>query len=219
MGLAVWFATYQSGVHATIVGVALGLLAPARPLMPEVDADRIAGELSAETAVDAAEVRAISFRIRESVPVAERLEDLLHPWTGYVIVPLFALANAGVEVSATTVRDAARSPVTLGIVAGLVVGKTLGVAGAIGLGTRWGLGVLPDGVTTRHVAGMAGLAGIGFTVSLFVTGLAFPGGALADQAKIGILVASVAAAGVGAAVLVLAARSRTDAPSRSSPPV
>ena len=201
LGAAVWFATYRSGVHATVAGVALGLLTPARPLMPEVDADRVAGELSGDTAVSAAEVRAISFRIRESVPVAERLQDLLHPWTSFVVVPLFALANAGVEVSSGALADAATSPVTLGVVLGLVVGKTVGVAGAVALGRRLGLGVLPPGVTMRHVVGMGGLAGIGFTVSLFVTGLAFGDGALADQAKLGILAASVLAAAVGAVVL------------------
>jgi NhaA family Na+:H+ antiporter len=201
LGVAVWFATHESGVHATIAGVALGLLTPARPLMPEVDADRVAGELSGDTAVSAAEVRDISFRIRESVPVAERLQDLLHPWTSFVVVPLFALANAGVEVSSDALADAATSPVTLGIVAGLVVGKTVGVAGAIALGRRLGLGVLPPGVTMQHVVGMGGLAGIGFTVSLFVTGLAFTDGALADQAKLGILAASVLAAALGAVVL------------------
>jgi NhaA family Na+:H+ antiporter len=201
LGMAVWFATHESGVHATIAGVALGLLTPARPLMPEVDADRVAGELSADTSVSAAEVRAISFRIRESVPVAERLQDLLHPWTSFVVVPLFALANAGVEVSSSALADAATSPVTLGVVAGLVAGKTAGVAGAVALGRRLGLGVLPPGVTMRHVVGMGGLAGIGFTVSLFVTGLAFADGALADQAKLGILAGSALAAAVGAVVL------------------
>jgi NhaA family Na+:H+ antiporter len=201
LGLAVWFATHESGVHATIAGVALGLMTPARPLMPEVDADRVAGELSGDSAVSAAEVRDISFRIRESVPVAERLQDLLHPWTSFVVVPLFALANAGVEVSSSALADAATSPVTLGIIAGLVVGKTVGVAGAVALGRRLGLGVLPPGVTMQHVVGMGGLAGIGFTVSLFVAGLAFTDAALADQAKLGILAASALAAAVGAVVL------------------
>ena len=212
LGVAVWYATYRSGVHATIAGVALGLLAPARPLMPEVDADRIADELSSDSHVDAAEVRAISFRIRESVPVTERLQELLHPWTSYVVVPVFALANAGVVLSAGSLEAAGRSPVTLGIVAGLVVGKTVGVAGAIGLGTRLGVTELPAGVTGRHIVGMAGLAGIGFTVSLFVAGLAFTDAALADEAKIGILVASVLAAGVGGAVLLTGGRHATADP-------
>ena len=101
VGSMVWLALFESGVHATIAGVALGLLAPARPFLPEVDADRIAGELSGDEHVTAGEVRDISFRLRESVPVTERLQDLLHPWTSYLIVPLFALANAGVPISAS----------------------------------------------------------------------------------------------------------------------
>jgi NhaA family Na+:H+ antiporter len=212
LGLAVWVATRQSGIHATIAGVALGLLTPARPFMPRADADRIAGQLSADDDVDAAEVREISFRIRESVPVAERLETLLHPWTSYVIVPIFALANAGVVVSLDSLRDAASSRITLGVVAGLVVGKLVGVGAAIGLAVRIGLGRLPPGVTGRQVAGMSALAGIGFTVSLFVTGLAFPGRVLADQAKIGVIAASLLAASLGAAILLASGVARSTAP-------
>ncbi len=201
LGAGVWVAMFESGVHATIAGVALGLLAPARPFLAEVDADRIAGELSADQEVTAADVRDISFRLRESIPVTEHLENLLHPWTSYLIVPLFALANAGVEVSAESLRDAASAPVTVGVVVGLVVGKLIGVAGAIALVVRFGGGRLPEGITARHILGMAGIAGIGFTVSLFIAGLAFERPGLTDQAKIGVLVASVLAAGVGATIL------------------
>jgi NhaA family Na+:H+ antiporter len=202
LGLVVWLAMFESGVHATIAGVALGLLAPARPFLPEVDADRIAGELSADRNVTPAEVRSISFRLRESLPVTEHLENLLHPWTSYLIVPLFALANAGVPLSADSLRDASTAPITLGVVFGLVVGKLVGVAGAIALVVRFGGGRLPDGITPRHVLGMAGIAGIGFTVSLFVAGLAFEDAAQADQAKIGVLAASVLAAVVGSTILL-----------------
>ncbi|MDP1819854.1 MAG: Na+/H+ antiporter NhaA [Acidimicrobiales bacterium] len=201
LGSAIWLATFESGVHATIAGVALGLLAPARPFLPQVDADQIAGELSTDEDVTAAEVRDISFRLRESVPTTERLQDLLHPWTSYLIVPLFALANAGVELSADGLGDAATSPVTLGVAFGLVVGKLVGVAGAILLATRLGIGRLPDPVTPRHVVGMAGVAGIGFTVSIFIAGLAFDDPALTDEATIGILGASLLAAGLGCAIL------------------
>jgi NhaA family Na+:H+ antiporter len=210
LGAAVWLAMLESGVHATIAGVALGLLAPARPFLPEVDADRIAGELSADREVTAAEVRSISFRLRESIPVTEHLENLLHPWTSYLIVPLFALANAGVQVSATSLRDAATAPVTLGVVVGLVVGKLVGVAGAIALVVRFGGGRLPAGITARHVVGMAAIAGIGFTVSIFVAGLAFERPELSDQAKIGVLVATVVAAALGATIL------RSERPPRPS---
>jgi NhaA family Na+:H+ antiporter len=202
LGVGIWWCTWESGVHATIAGVALGLLTPARRLMDDVDADRIAAELSADTDVDAAEVRDISFRLRESVPVAERLADVLHPWTSYVIVPLFALANAGVELSRHRLADAATSRITIGVVVGLVVGKLVGVTAAIGVGTRAGPGEVPEGVTGRHVVGMAALAGIGFTVSLFVAALAFEDDpARLDQAKLGVLAASVTAAALGAVIL------------------
>lgn len=172
LGVGVWFATRQSGVHATIAGVALGLLAPAGP----------PGD-------------------GEGAAVTARLEDAVHPWSSYVIVPLFALANAGVRLTGGRLGDAATSRITLGVTAGLVVGKLVGVAGAMLLSTRLGLGELPPGVGRRHVVGMAGLAGIGFTVSLFITGLAFETARLADQAKIGVLAASLIAALVGAAIL------------------
>jgi NhaA family Na+:H+ antiporter len=202
LGSAIWLATFESGVHATIAGVALGLLAPARALMPEVDADRIADKLSADQHVTAAEVRDISFRLRESIPVTERLQGFLHPWTSYLIVPMFALANAGVEISGASLGDAVRSSATIGVLVGLVVGKLVGVAGAIALVTRLGVGRLPAGISSRHVLGMAGIAGIGFTVSIFVAGLAFDHPAVTDEAKLGVLVASVIAAGVGAAILL-----------------
>jgi NhaA family Na+:H+ antiporter len=206
VGIFVWFATLESGVHATIAGVAFGLLTPARPFLDEVDADRIADELSADHQVDATEVRDISFRIRESVSVAERLEDALHPWTSYVVIPIFALANAGIPLSADTIRDAAASPVTIGVILGLVLGKTLGVLGAVALAVRIGVGALPAGITRRHIAGMAVLAGVGFTVSLFITGLAFEQQALQDEAKVGVLVASALAAAIGSVVLLGAPR-------------
>lgn len=203
LGSAIWIATFESGVHATIAGVALGLLAPARAFLPEVDADRIAGKLSADQHVTAAEVRDISNQLRESIPVTERLQDFLHPWTSYLIVPLFALANAGIAVSGDSLSDAARSPITIGVVVGLVIGKLVGVAGAIFLASRLGIGRLPDGITTRHVLGMSGIAGIGFTVSIFVAGLAFDDTSVTDEAKIGVLVASAIAAALGSVILLL----------------
>ena len=206
VGLWVWFATLESGIHATIAGVALGLLTPARPLMSRPDADRIADELSADRTVDAADVQDIAFRIRESVPVAERLESALHPWTSYVVIPIFALANAGIPLSTEVVGDAAGSAVAVGVVVGLVIGKVVGVLGASWLAVRAGIGELPDGVGWRHITGMAALAGIGFTVSIFISGLAYDDEALVDQAKLGVLAASVIAAGLGSALLVRAGR-------------
>ena len=171
VGAGIWFAVLQSGVHATIAGVALALLTPARA----------AGH--------------------ERRSVAEGLQAVLAPWVSFVVLPVFALANAGVAIGGGALADAASSPVTIGIVIGLVAGKFLGVAGAVALAVRFGPARLPDGVAWRHVLGMAALAGIGFTVSLFVADLAFEDPLLLDQAKLGILVASSLAAGTGLMVL------------------
>jgi NhaA family Na+:H+ antiporter len=201
LGFAVWFATLESGIHATIAGVALGLLCPAKPLLPEADAAVIAEELSDDRQVTVSEIRTVSFRLRESASVAERLQDLLHPWTSYVVIPLFALANAGVELSSDIIGDAAASPITAGVIAGLLAGKFIGITGAILLATKLRIATLPVGVTMRQIAGLAMLAGIGFTVSLFIAGLAFDKAALDAEAKIGILAASALAAIVGSLVL------------------
>jgi Na+:H+ antiporter, NhaA family len=202
VGVGVWVATFESGVHATIAGVALGLLAPARPLMPQPEADRIAERLSSDHDVTAAEVQEVSFELRNSVSVAERLEESLHPWTSYVVVPLFALANAGIVLSGAAIRDAATSPVTLGVVAGLVIGKLVGITAFAWLAVRFRLGRLPPEVGWREMIGMAAVAGIGFTVSIFVTGLAFDDSALQDESKIGVLIASTIAAALGTALLL-----------------
>jgi len=139
------------------------------------------------------------------VPVTDRLIHILHPWTAFVVLPLFALANGGVAISGSGLADAAASPVTLGIVFGLVAGKTIGIVFATRIAVSAGLGSLPDGVTWTAVTGVALLAGIGFTVSLFITGLAFDDPVTQDNAKIGVLMASVLAAGLGSFVLRKAA--------------
>jgi NhaA family Na+:H+ antiporter len=183
MGVAVWFATHESGVHATIAGVALALLTPAHPLQPEA-----AGP--------------------EEVPVAERLENALHPWTSFAVVPLFALANAGVTVSAGALADTVNSAVGGGIILGLVIGKPVGVTAAAWIAVRLGLGRLPDGVSWHDVLTVAALAGIGFTVSLFITGLAFDDPTVRESAIIGILVASAVAALAGTALSTATGRAR-----------
>ena len=120
-------------------------------------------------------------------------------------MPVFALANAGVDVGVDALRDAASSRITWGIVSGLVVGKIVGIAAATGIALRLGLGRLPDGVTFRQVVGVGAVAGIGFTVSLFVADLSFGGRSL-SEAKIGILAASVIAGGLGSGLLLRRAR-------------
>lgn len=201
-GIIVWWCTLQSGIHATIAGVALGLVTPARPLLRAPQADQIADRLSPDPEVSVEDVRHVSFELRESVSVAERVGALLHPWSSYAIVPIFALANAGIALSWDKLGDAAGSAVTLGVVVGLVVGKPVGVMAAAWLAVRTGLGRLPEGVTWRHVQVVGMLAGIGFTVSLFVSGLAFDAGSLRDQAALGVLAASVLAAFAAALVML-----------------
>jgi NhaA family Na+:H+ antiporter len=131
----------------------------------------------------------------------EWLEHRLHPWSSFAIVPLFALANAGVVVSGAALRSAAGSAVSVGVIVGLVVGKLVGISGATWAARRVRLGVLPDDVSTRGLIGVASMGGIGFTVSIFVAGLAFSSAALVNEAKIGILVGSLLSGVVGSAVL------------------
>ena len=133
--------------------------------------------------------------------VLEDLERRLHPWSSYVVIPVFALANAGVALGGEAIADAAGSRLTWGVILGLVVGKVVGIAGAAVVGARIGLGRFPDGVGVRHLVGAGAVGGIGFTVSLFITGLAFESEALQAQAKMGILAGSLVAALLGAAVL------------------
>jgi NhaA family Na+:H+ antiporter len=200
VGCAIWFATLQSGVHATIAGVVLGLLAPARAADPKGARDAVDEASALMQDPKPSSIRGISMQAQEAVSVAERLEHILHPWTSYAVIPIFALANAGVRLSISSLESAVTSTVTLGIVAGLVGGKLLGVTGASLFSTRIGVGSMPRDVTARHVVGVGAIAGIGFTVSLFIAALAFDDTRLIDEAKIGILLASAAAALVGAIV-------------------
>lgn len=191
LGIFIWYATLESGVHATIAGVALGLLTPARPLLNQRDAQQIVDALPSDANV--AEVRHASFLAQESVPLTERLENMLHPFTAFMIIPVFALANAGISLSSDKISAAASSGVTLGVVLGLVVGKPVGITLFAWVATRFGF-ALPEGVRWPQFIGMGFAAGIGFTVSIFVAGLAFETPAITDLAKIGILVASLIAA-------------------------
>jgi NhaA family Na+:H+ antiporter len=134
-------------------------------------------------------------------PVLEDLQQRLHPWSSYLVIPVFALANAGVALDRQALEDALGSRLTWAVLIGLVVGKLVGIAGAAAIGVRTGLGRLPAGVGMGHVLGAGGVAGIGFTVSPFITGLAFADEALQAQAKTGILAGSLVAALLGAAIL------------------
>jgi NhaA family Na+:H+ antiporter len=207
VGAFVWFATLESGVHATLAGVAMGLLTPTRPLREDLDPNAIADALEGRD-LEPADVRSASFMINEAVPVADRLIDLLHPWTSYVIIPLFALVNAGVVVSSDSLSAAFGSTITLGVLLGLVVGKTVGVSLAAMAAAKLGIAVLPRGIRFRDLVAVGMAAGIGFTVALFVTVLAFDDPGRQEEAKIGILAGSFIAA-VGCSILFsLFARSR-----------
>jgi len=204
----VWLAVLQSGVHPTIAGVVLGVLTPSmpfqRPRAVSEEAHRTAdGTVDDPSPPDADSPQWLRLAelSREAVSPLARVEAALHPWTSALIVPLFALANAGVVLSVDAGRAAAASPVALGIVVGLVVGKVVGITLASLSAVRLGGLPLPAGVGTRQLVGVAAVAGIGFTVSLFVTDLAFGDPALADTAKIGILAASILAGALGFALL------------------
>lgn len=203
-GFALWLTVYESGIHATIAGVIMGLLTPARPIQSELEAEELVNVLENDDDIRADEVRATAALIRGSVSACDRLIDALHPWTAYLIVPIFALANAGIVLSG----DAISSPsaVMSGVAVALVAGKFIGVTMFSWIAVRFGFGRLPEGTRWGHVMGVGAVAGIGFTVSLFITGLAYDDIAIQDDAKIGILAASIIAALAGAAILVAAAR-------------
>ncbi len=197
LGTGLWFLTLQAGVHATLAGVALGLMTPAHAhRQPDlVDADELT-DLGTVTAAHETAVLA-----RQSVSIVEWLEHLLHPWSSFAIIPVFALANTGIAIDSDAITGAANSRVSAGIVLGLVVGKPLGITLAAWLAVRTGIGTLSDGTRWRSIFGVAALAGIGFTVALFIAEQAFPGGAVGGEATIGILVASLLSAALGTVLL------------------
>jgi len=196
LGVVMWWCLHESGVHATIAGVIMGFLTPTAPRLPEdlVEESVLADVSSLDAAQETIDMA------RASISRVEWLEHVLHPWTSRVIVPLFAFANAGIVVDRAAVERMTESRVAAGIVVGLVLGKPLGIALAAALGTRFGL-QLPEGLTLRTVAGLGALAGVGFTVSIFVADLAFDDPADAGGAKLAVLCASVLAAGIGAVAL------------------
>ncbi|HYO35450.1 MAG TPA: Na+/H+ antiporter NhaA, partial [Geodermatophilus sp.] len=204
LGLAVWVAMYLSGVHPTLAGVVIALFTPAYPARRDEVADAARLTRAYQQSPNPEFARAARLSIDRSVSASERLQQLWQPWTSFVIVPVFALANAGVPLTGETLRTAATSPVTLGVVAGLVLGKLVGILVGTGLAVRLRLGELAPGLTWLQLAGGAALSGIGFTISLFIVDRAFDDEARADQARVGVLVASVLAALLGWALFRLA---------------
>ena len=217
IGVLVWLALLTSGVHATVAGVLVALTVPARV---RIDRARFIG--AAHGHVDAfagAElpvsrqfassgqleaIHALEATCGRAATPLQRLEHALHPWVSFAIMPLFALANAGVRLGGGS-GAFERPAVILGIVLGLVIGKPLGIAGMSWLAIRFGVAEQPAEVSWRQLVGVACLGGIGFTMALFIAALAFEQEAMLAAAKVGVLSASLAAALVGSAVLAFAA--------------
>ena len=192
VGTAVWVAVLKSGVDPIVVGLVFGLITFAYP-SSRSELERATERFRAFREQPTPELARIAQQgLRSTISPNERLQQVFHPWTSYLIVPIFALANAGVVLDETSIRHALSSPVTLGIVVGYVVGKPVGIAGVCWLATRLTRGRLRPPVGWAAVLGGGTIAGIGFTVSLLVASLAFEGDTLAD-AKIGIIAAGLIA--------------------------
>jgi NhaA family Na+:H+ antiporter len=197
VGVALWVATTASGIHPAIVGLLLGVVLTAYPPVPI----QVLGVVRFGRWFEPDPTPEMSWEAPpgpgHAAPPIQRLQQLLHPWSSYLVVPVFALANAGVALDGQALSRAVGSPITLGILTGLVAGNLVGILGASLLAVRVGLGTLPRLATGQQLAGAAALAGIGFTVALFVTDLALSDPAAKQEAKVGILVASAAAATLG----------------------
>ena len=214
VAVLVWYFTLESGLHATLAGVALGFLTPARPMYKPAEFDARARSILDQYPIEPDEIEEqeqanheallLSTVAAESVSPLNRLEDRLVAWSSFLIVPLFALANAGVDFRGTSIGDALISPVGLGVALGLVLGKIAGISFFTLVTVRLGLGSLPEGTGWLHLVGLAAVAGIGFTVSLFIAELAFNDRMLIDTAKVGIFAGSLAAGMIGTVLLIRA---------------
>jgi len=202
VGFFFWAAVLSSGVHATISGVILGLIVPVRPKLPSEDLAGI-GEpllekfrrqiLAQDKSSAEATLTELDQLLCDTDSIGERLERAVHPWVSFLILPLFALANAGVALSTEQMKLAISSPVALGIFLGLVVGKTVGITTFSFLAVKSKIAGLADGLKWVGIAGVGILSGLGFTVALFISGLSFEDEAVVATAKVAVLAASLAA--------------------------
>ena len=205
VGVATWLGFHESGIHATIAGVALGLITPAHAyLEPKFGgkllrpaSDAIHGDVPRGESIGAEQVREYRQITRELISPLEYLIHVLHPWVAFLIMPIFALANADVPFQASDVT----SPVAIAVFVGLALGKPVGIVLASWLFILAGIARLPDDVNWRHMTGGGFLAGIGFTMALFISGLAFTDESLLLPAKVGVLLGSVVSACIGMAIL------------------
>jgi protein-disulfide isomerase len=193
LGVALWVAFYESGIDPLISGLVVGLAISAYP-PARTDLERVTELTRSFREQPTPELaRSAALGVTSAISANERLQYRLHPWTSFAIAPLFALANAGIHVDGDLIGDAVTSPITLGIVLGYVVGKPVGVIGAIWLASRpWVTGLRPS-LSWPLILGDGIVAGIGFTVSLLIAGIAFDGPQL-EEAKLGVLAAATLAA-------------------------
>ena len=208
VGAGLWYALHHGGIHATISGVVLGLMIPTKPRRASREVLR---ELACHVSeldrkppdedLDGAEILAIEEELEDLQAPVQRFVHLLHPFVAFLIMPVFALANSGVSIRGAGISSLA-APVALGTAAGLFVGKQFGIFGLTVLAVKLGLAPMPGGASRMQLFGVSVIAGIGFTVALFIAGLAFQGTVeLLDQAKAGILLGSLAAGLAGYVLL------------------
>ena len=220
MCVLMWQFFLTSGIHATLAGVLVAAIVPSEPYLHRRDYAAAVESLLHEFRLakannDEEKAQAIVEQIEKlsggTEGPMERLESIVHPWVSFVVLPLFALANAGIVLTSDTLSEAVASSVTLGIAAGLLLGNPVGILSMTWVAVRLGIGQLPSGVTWRHVLGVGILAGIGFTVAIFVSGIAFHDPALVDQAKMGVFGASLLAGVTGYLFLRVAGTRNSDA--------
>jgi NhaA family Na+:H+ antiporter len=224
IGVVMWLAVHASGIHATLAGILLALTIPARPRYSPAHFERRVGQLHADFVADrldlgtpddplgnhrmASIAEAMEYSAAAVQSPLQRIEHSLTPWVTFVVIPIFALANAGIDLTSVGWSDALMNSVTVGVLAGLVLGKFTGISLFSWLAVRSGLARLPSGVQWKHLTGAAWLGGIGFTMSLFIGQLAFRDPAVVEQAKLGILLASAVSAAIGLAWLLWASSGR-----------
>jgi NhaA family Na+:H+ antiporter len=224
--VGIWVAIFKSGIHATVAGILIAMLVPVRPRLAASEfLARASAGLEALRASDLTRESVLSNQAQldalvllddaatDMRPPGLTLERFLHPLQAFLILPLFAFFNAGVSLGGRGLAALAE-PVTLGVIVGLVVGKVVGVALLGWLAVRAGRAALPEGITWSQIAGVGLLAGVGFTMSLFVSELAFGAGAQLDAAKLGILIASLTA-GICGYLVLRAVLPVTTGPARS----
>jgi Na+/H+ antiporter NhaA len=205
IGVAVWVALLKSGIDPVIAGLAVGLITSSYP-PARVDLERVVERTRSFREQPTPELaRSAQLAVASAISPNDRLQHRLHPWTSFVIVPLFALANAGIHVDGSLLGDAISSPVTLGIFFGYVLGKPLGIVGATWLAWRSARGRFRLALSWPVLAGGGTVAGIGFTVSLLISSIAFDGRRL-EEAKLGVLAAAVVASLVAWGAFRLIAR-------------